>query len=214
MFRKNSALFPTYLDLNTKCALTSPFLLIHLLYYSSSRLTIHLNVASGNICTLLAYGISWRHLSIPRPTGSWNVTTRPLSGKWTRFLMDSLVSWRGPSPISLNTTTSTDTTRPWVTWRPLMSSMTGENRSYSVERRFKYKQLIVAETTTRASGSLLMPPDYAKVFGSKSVPFRWLTTGSPPYDRLFYICNVFLLGDRITEKLTKISARILNLATM
>ncbi len=47
-----------------------------------------------------------------------------------------------------------------------------ERRSWSVERRFKHKQLIVAETTTRALGSLLMPPDYAKVFGLKSVPFR------------------------------------------
>jgi len=28
-----------------------------------------------------ATGISWRRPSIPRPTGSWNVTTRPLSGK-------------------------------------------------------------------------------------------------------------------------------------
>ena len=50
-----------------------------------------------------------------------------------------------------------------------MPYMAGENRFYSTERRCKYKQLIVAETTTRASGSLLMPPDYAKVFGSKSV---------------------------------------------
>ncbi len=48
----------------------------------------------------------------------------------------------------------------------------GERRYYNTERRCKYKQLIVAETTTGASGSLLMPPDYAKVFGSKSVPFR------------------------------------------
>jgi len=39
-------------------------------------------------------------------------------------------------------------------------------------RRYHKAQLIVAETTTGASGSLLMPHDYAKVFGSKSVPFR------------------------------------------
>ena len=51
-----------------------------------------------------------------------------------------------------------------------MSYMAGERISYNAERRCKYKQLIVAETTIRASGSLLMPPDYAKVFGLKSVP--------------------------------------------
>jgi len=36
----------------------------------------------------------------------------------------------------------------------------------------EYFQLEDAKTTTKASGRLLMPPDYTKVFGLKCVPFR------------------------------------------
>ncbi len=42
----------------------------------------------------------------------------------------------------------------------------------AVAQSKEHRRLIVAETTTGALGSLLMPLDYAKVFGSKSVPFR------------------------------------------
>jgi len=50
--------------------------------------------------------------------------------------------------------------------------MAGDNKSYNTERRYKYKQSIVAETITGTLGISLMPPDHAKVFGLKSVPFR------------------------------------------
>jgi len=54
----------------------------------------------------------------------------------------------------------------------LMSFMVEENRSCNIGRRCDYTQLITAETTTRALESLLMLPDYTKVFGFNSVPFR------------------------------------------
>ena len=50
--------------------------------------------------------------------------------------------------------------------------MGGESRYCNAGRRYEYKRLITAETTTGALESLLMPPDYTKVFGFKSVPFR------------------------------------------
>ncbi|MFC2009802.1 hypothetical protein ACFLT6_00135 [Chloroflexota bacterium] len=46
-----------------------------------------------------------------------------------------------------------------------MSYLAEENRYYSAGRRCKYIRLTAVETIIKASGSLLMPPDDAKVFG-------------------------------------------------